>query len=234
MTVLAYPPIAEPSLPTALPPRRFAAQLDLLGDMGLPVIPLAAAVSRPGPGIAVTFDGGHRQIYSLAYPLLASRGLVATVYVMTGHVSSPGPLPGGGQAMSWAMLRELAQAGWTIGSHGVRSARLTALTGETLAAELVASREALEAGLGVPCLNFCPPWGDMDERVLTAIRAAGYMTAALTVAGRHPLRAAPGIVARIGISRETGWWRFRLKARGWDRDSPRRTHAPLETPGTRR
>ena len=234
MTVLAYPPIAEPSLPMALPPRRFAAQLDLLADMGLPVIPLAAAVSKPGPGIAMTFDGGHRQIYSLAYPLLASRGLVATVYVMTGHVSSPGPLPGGGQAMSWAMLRELAQAGWTIGSQGVRSVRLTALAGGALAEELAASRKALEDGLGVPCVNFCPPWGDMDERVLTAIRAAGYMTAALTVAGRHPLRAAPGIVARVGISRETGWWRFRLKVRGWDPESRRSTREPMETPGARR
>ncbi len=153
MTVLAYPPIAEPSLPMALPPRRFAAQLDLLADMGLPVIPLAAAVSKPGPGIAMTFDGGHRQIYSLAYPLLASRGLVATVYVMTGHVSSPGPLPGGGQAMSWAMLRELAQAGWTIGSQGVRSVRLTALAGGALAEELAASRKALEDGLGIPCVK---------------------------------------------------------------------------------
>ncbi|MCZ6832799.1 MAG: polysaccharide deacetylase family protein [Acidobacteria bacterium] len=229
MTVLAYPPITEKSFPAALPPRRFAAQLDLLADMGLPVIPLAVAVSQTGPGIAVTFDGGHRQLYTLAYPLLASRGLVATVYMMTGHISSLDPLPDGGQAMSWAMLRELSQAGWTIGSQGVRATRLTTLAEGTLAEELRASRKALEDGLGTPCPHFCPPWGDMDQRVLTAIRAAGYMTAALTLTRRHPLRAVPGIVARVGISRETGWWRFRLKVRGWALESSRRAPGPPET-----
>lgn len=227
MTVLAYPTIREQPVPVSLPPRRFAAQLDLLADMGLPVISLAAAVSQPGAGVAVTFDGGLREIYTLAYPLLSSRGLVATVYVATGHVSSQDPLPCGGHAMSWAMLRELSQAGWTIGSQGVQSIRLTTLAGGNLAEELGVSRQALETGIGAPCPHFCPPFGDTDQRVLQAIRAAGYMTTAITLKGRHPWRAVSGIVARVGISRETGWWRFRMKARGGSLGSRLRGSGPL-------
>jgi peptidoglycan/xylan/chitin deacetylase (PgdA/CDA1 family) len=120
------------------------------------------------------------------------------------------------------MLGELSQEGWTIGSQGVRSTRLTTLAEGSLAEELRGSREALEDGLGVPCRNFCPPCGDLDQRVLDASGAAGYVTVALTLPVRPPLRAVAGMVARLGIARETGWWRFRLKARGWDLESWRR------------
>lgn len=229
MTVLAYP-----STPAFLSPRRFASQLDLLADMGLPVISLAAAVSGAGPGVAVTFDGGHREVYTQAFPALASRGLVATVYLPTGHISSSRLLPGGGQAMSWSMLRELSLAGWTMGSQGVRPIRMTTLTAAELDRALVASRAALEESLGAVCQHVCPPWGDLDLRVLEAIRAAGYKTAALTQAGRHPLRAVPGIVVRVGISRETGWCRFRWQVRGWPPASSRRVPGFLEAQPVRR
>jgi len=217
LTILAYPTIAARPSSGTLPPGRFAAQLDLLADMGLPVIPLAGAAARPGAGVAVTFDGGRRELYAQAYPLLAARGLVATVYVVTGQVSSPGVLPGGGEAMNWAMLRELSQAGWTIGSQGVRGRRLTALAAESVETELTASRRALEDGLGVPCRHFCPYEGDFDERVLDAVRAAGYATMALTLTTHHPpLKGTDAVLRRVAVNRETGWLSFRLKVRGWD------------------
>jgi len=194
ITVLAWHEISGRKSSTAVTPRRFAAQIDLLADMGLQFVSLADAAARTRRGVALTFDDGHLETYTEAYPLLARRDLTATVYVVTGLVSTSAWFEPGGRPMNWSMIRELHAAGWTIGSHTVRHPRLTEVGDEALRQELSASRAALEDALGSPCRHFCAPYGAMDQRVLNAARAA----------------------LRSGIYPATSLWRFRLKARGWD------------------
>lgn len=216
MTVLAWHEIAERSTSTAVTPRRFAAQIDLLADMGLQFVSLADAAARTRRAVALTFDDGHLETYTEAYPLLARRDLTATVYVVTGLVSTSAWFEPGGRSMNWSMIRELHAAGWTIGSHTVRHSRLTEVGDELLRQELSASRAALEDALGSPCRHFCAPYGAMDQRVLDAARDAGYTSAALSLPARSKFRDASMVLLRSGIYPATSWWRFRLKARGWD------------------
>lgn len=216
MSVLAWHEIAERPTSTAVTPRRFAAQIDLLADMGLPVVGLAESMTRSGRGVALTFDDGHLETYTEAYPLLARRGLTATVYVVTGLVATSAWFEPGGRPMNWSMIRELHAAGWTIGSHTVSHPRLTEAGDETLRQELAASRAALEDALGSPCRHFCAPYGAMDQRVLDAVLAAGYRSAALSLPARFRYGDASGVLPRSGVYPGTSWWRFRLKARGWD------------------
>jgi peptidoglycan/xylan/chitin deacetylase (PgdA/CDA1 family) len=216
VTVLAWHTISDAEAPTAVPSRRFDAQLDLLADMGLRVVSLAEAARDSGTGVALTFDDGHLDTYTTAYPLLSRRGLTATVYVATGYVSTERWFEASGRAVTWAMLRELADAGWTIGSHSVSHRRLVELGEKELTRELADSRAALEDGLGLGCRHFCAPYGAMDQRVLDAARASGYRTAALSIPARYPLGDERGVVYRSGVYRTTPWWIFRLKARGWD------------------
>jgi peptidoglycan/xylan/chitin deacetylase (PgdA/CDA1 family) len=136
--------------------------------------------------------------------------------VVTGLVSTSAWFEPGGRSMNWSMIRELHAAGWTIGSHTVRHSRLTEVGDELLRQELSASRAALEDALGSPCRHFCAPYGAMDQRVLDAARDAGYTSAALSLPARSKLRDASMVLLRSGIYPATSWWRFRLKARGWD------------------
>ncbi len=218
VTVLAYHEIAARATPTAVSPRRFEAQVQLLQDMGRLLRGLQEAVAgQQRRTVAITFDDGHLETYTRAYPILSSRGIPATVYVATGFVSTQNWFEPGGRPMTWAMIRELAEAGWTVGSHSVSHARLTQLADRELREELVVSRRTLEDAMGQPCRHFCAPYGDMDQRVLEAAREAGFLTAALSLPARHALPDSRGVVLRSGIYPGTGWTAFRLKARGWDR-----------------
>ena len=207
----------------SLTPGRLRRQLELLLDNGYRGSTFYEAVTSPRPGrtLVVTFDDGFSSVLKLAYPILSSLGVPATVFAVSelagGSLRSwPGPdrwLGGSHEhelrGLTWTELGELAEAGWEIGSHTRRHPRLTRLYDEELAEELRASREACEAALGCPCRSLAYPYGDVDERVVAAARAAGYEAAAALPAPLTP--EAPLAWPRIGVYHEDGPLRFRLK-----------------------
>ena len=76
--------------------------------------------------------------------------------------------------MSWDTLRELAAAGWEIGSHTQSHPMLTELDAVTLREELVESRAECERRLDRQCDSLAYPYGGCDARVAIAAAAAGY------------------------------------------------------------
>ena len=175
-----------------------------------------------GNRVAVTFDDAYRSTYELAWPVLRELGVPATVYAPTDFVGAAGPMswPGIEEAaagphaaelrcMSWEQLGELQQAGWEIGSHTCSHPHLTACDDAQLERELVGSREAVAERIG-SCATIAYPYGDVDGRVMSAARRAGYRLAAALPA--HIRRPAPLAWPRLGVYREDSDWRFRLKA----------------------
>ena len=170
--------------------------------------------------MAITFDDGFASVLELAFPILSSLEMVATVFVVTDLVDAGKPLDwpgieqGGGpdrdvRGLSWAQLEQLADAGWEVGSHTRTHPRLTQLDDETLADELRGSRAACERALGRPCRSLAYPFGDVDTRVVEAAREAGYEAAASLptgVVGESALE-----WPRIGVYRKDSLRRFRLK-----------------------
>ncbi|HEY5660881.1 MAG TPA: polysaccharide deacetylase family protein [Gaiellaceae bacterium] len=71
--------------------------------------------------------------------------------------------------MTWDELRDV-----DVGSHGVTHAHLTQLSDDELRREVVESKQQVEDELGRPCPEFAYPYGEHDERVRAAVRAAGY------------------------------------------------------------
>ncbi len=63
--------------------------------------------------------------------------------------------------------------------------RLTELGDAALAAELAGSRADIERELGAPCPSLAYPFGDHDDRVVTAAAAAGYSQAAIAGSARR-------------------------------------------------
>ncbi len=59
-----------------------------------------------------------------------------------------------GTMLSWAEVRELAQAGWTIGAHTVSHLNVALAPGDEAATEIAASRDAIAARVGAPILHF--------------------------------------------------------------------------------
>jgi len=205
----------------AVTPERFEQQLRLLVRRGYRGATFAQALSAK-KALAVTFDDGMRSVLDRAAPILRGLGLPATVFVPTDLVGREGPMswPGverwhGGPherelvALGWDELRALHAEGWEIASHTRTHARLIRLGDAELREELEGSRARLEAELGEPCRTLAYPYGEADERVIEAARAAGYYAACgLPTSFERASRLA---WPRTGVWRGDGPFSFRLK-----------------------
>lgn len=87
--------------------------------------------------------------------------------------------------MTGAQIRALSAQGHEIGSHSLTHPILTGLSDDALAMELSGSRRLLEEITGRPVEGFCYPNGDHDDRVVEAVRRAGYSWACTAAGGRN-------------------------------------------------
>lgn len=188
--VLCYHAISD-SWPADLSttPALLEAQLSLLLERGYRPSTFEQAVAAPAGShtFAVTFDDAYRSVLERAHPIMERLGVPGTVFVPTDFAGSARPMAWQGidqwlggphepelLCLGWDELRDLAASGWEIGSHTCSHPHLTALDDATLARELTGSRAAMEEGMGQPCRSIAYPYGDVDERVIEATRAAGY------------------------------------------------------------
>jgi peptidoglycan/xylan/chitin deacetylase (PgdA/CDA1 family) len=209
-------------------PERLSSQLGLLMARGYRGATLYQAVRDPPAErtVAVTFDDGFRSVATLALPILRRYGIPGTIFIPTNYIGTDEPMrwPGidqwsGGRheaealPMTWADVAMLVDAGWEVGSHTRSHPRLTRLDDASLAAELNGSREMCERQISQPCRTLAYPYGDHDERVVAAARAAGY-EAACTLPERFSaddvLRA-----PRVGVWHRDSDIVFRIKTSPW-------------------
>jgi peptidoglycan/xylan/chitin deacetylase (PgdA/CDA1 family) len=135
--------------------------------------------------VHITFDDAFRSAANV-FGELQQLGLPITVFVCTGFARDGAPLaiselagddPRELATMTWDELRSLADRGVGIQSHGVSHAHLTRLSDAELRAELADSKAELEAELHRSSDELAYPYGEHDERVRAAARAAGYSRA---------------------------------------------------------
>jgi peptidoglycan/xylan/chitin deacetylase (PgdA/CDA1 family) len=153
-----------------------------------------------GDCLAVTFDDGDGSVFEYALAILAKLGVPGTAFVVVRRVGSPGFL-------SWEQLRILAGAGWEIGSHSMVHARLPDLDDESLDADLLESRLAIEDKLGLPCRSIAYPYSAWDPRVRGATVRAGYTAGCVTGSASSDVLGWP----RVGVDGRDGRTIFRLK-----------------------
>jgi GT2 family glycosyltransferase/peptidoglycan/xylan/chitin deacetylase (PgdA/CDA1 family) len=136
---------------------------------------IAEAV-RDANVFALTWDDAHRSLYTDALPLLRDLDVPGTVFVPTLYVGTSD------EFMTWDELRALRDAGWTIGSHTTRHARMSwrfydedvPAQRERLDRECGESRALLEAKLGIAVKDFAYPYGETTPDAIAAVRVAGY------------------------------------------------------------
>ena len=148
--------------------------LDGLAAAGHRVVPLPELLATPGvpDQVALTFDDALASVVEEALPILARRGLSATVFAVTDHMGSDTRWPGQREApsstMGWGELEALVESGWDVGSHTRRHPDLRGLDAARLEDEIGGAAEAIRSHLGRDPIALAWPAGWFD----VAARAA--------------------------------------------------------------
>lgn len=216
VTILSYHSLDDFGTPLSVSTRLFAEQMQALSGLGCRTFTMQQVAEhlstrRPFPprSVAITFDDGFANFAEAGLPVLQRFGFAATVYVITGMVGRTTqwtdrgrPLPSL-PVLSWQQIESLHSQGIEIGAHTITHGFLTQYSPSALTNELATPRSTLEAKLGVPVRSFAYPQGDYDERVVQAVRAAGYLTATTVDQGRAGLKSDPLLLPRLLVSGNT-------------------------------
>ena len=208
----------------SITPAALESQVEYLARRGYKGVRFTEAVlgEVEGKCVAITFDDGYASTFRLARPILDRFGMAGTLFIPTDYLGG-GPMswPGIEQwigteheqellPMSWEQARELADAGWEIGSHTKSHPLLTEMPDERLQEELVGSRLICEQMLDRPCRSIAYPYAEQDARVVAAAARAGYATG--TASREHLLEPSAHAWPRVGVYHEDSLRVFRLKA----------------------
>ena len=180
--ILLYHHVAKEGNPTmTISPRAFRRQIGQLAEEKR-VASLEEWVEADGEDrrgrrpVMVTFDDGGADVYTEAFPVLQRHHLPATLFMVTDWVERRGFL-------TWNQLREMTEAGWTIGSHTKSHPYLPDLSPSRWEEEIRGSKETLEEKLQRPVTLFSYPVGGYTEGVMACVKTAGYRAACTTNRG---------------------------------------------------
>ncbi|MFZ4847922.1 MAG: polysaccharide deacetylase family protein, partial [Caldilinea sp.] len=169
----------------SVPPDLFAAHLDRLVAAGYTTVTLTQVVDAlqrgtplPERPVVITFDDGYRDNYENAFPLLRERGMQATVFVVTDFMDEERPA-----YLTWAMAREMVQAGLSIESHGRNHVSLAGQEDDYLVWQALGSLETIEYELGIRPRFISYPAGEYDARTIAVFASAHYWAGLTTRQG---------------------------------------------------
>ncbi|MFJ6699568.1 polysaccharide deacetylase family protein [Streptomyces sp. NPDC091272] len=157
-------------------------QLSWLRRRGLTGVGVAALLRAHAAGharglVGLTFDDGYADFLHEALPTLRRHACTATVFVLPGRPGGSNewdPLGPRRPLLTESAVRQIAEAGMEIGSHGLVHRDLTQVSDDELRLETRRSRRLIERVTGEAPSGFCYPYGAIDQRVATAVRDAGY------------------------------------------------------------
>jgi peptidoglycan/xylan/chitin deacetylase (PgdA/CDA1 family) len=181
-------------------PETLEAELSWLRENGYTSVTfnaLAASITDGAPlpahPVIISFDDDWQSQYDNAVPLLRKYGFTATFFVWVRAV-------GRAHHMTWDEIRELDARGMEIGCHTLTHLILTRLkSDEQLRHEIVSAKEMIEAQIGHPVTSLAYPFGQYDERVVQAVRDAGFTSARSTWPGVFHTR--DGLLSMTGMIR---------------------------------
>lgn len=153
---------------------------------------LARDESNGKSATRITFDDGNRSDLELALPVLAEHGRTATFFVLAGKLDQPGYL-------TRADVATLADAGMTIGSHGLMHRAWSKLAPDELTREVAVSKSELRDCCGQEIDDAACPFGLYNRRVLGVLRDEGYTRVYTSDGG--PARGDAWLAPRTTITR---------------------------------
>ncbi len=182
--ILMYHPIEEPVESSPYPDlflirEDFADQVEWLAKSGYEAVTLTEVLDSwfedgtlPPKPVVLTFDDGYVSQYENAFPVMRRLGWpgVLNLKALDSDIYD-------------RQVEEMARAGWQIASHSITHPDLPSISDSQLAEEMTESRRLLEEEFGISVTDFCYPAGRYDDRVIAAVRKAGYRSATSTEPG---------------------------------------------------
>jgi peptidoglycan/xylan/chitin deacetylase (PgdA/CDA1 family) len=212
--VVADPPAGAPYPELYVSRAGFAGQMAWLAHAGYHAVTLTAVrdhwlLGKPLPArpVVVSFDDGYRSQAVTAAPILRRHGWPGVIDLEVRNTRDFWGLPPG-------QVRKLIAEGWEVAAHSITHPDLTRVSATQLQAEVAGSRATLRRKFHVPVSFFCYPAGRYDDRVVAAVRAAGYLGATTTAYGL----ARPGdmfTLKRVRVNRSDGVAGFVSKLRAF-------------------
>lgn len=166
-------------------PAEFERQMAYLAEKHIDVIPLAELVRRLKTGeslngsVAITFDDGYRDNYTVVFPVLKKRRFSATIFVTTDLVGQKDKH--GFERLTVAEVQEMeASKLITIEPHTRSHPRLAKLSRDEARKEIAGSKEAVEKMSGKTATLFAYPYGDFSGETARLVQECG-LECAVTV-----------------------------------------------------
>lgn len=179
----------------------FAAQLDALQAEGYTTISLLDFLRAkkgkqklPEKPVILTFDDGYMDNYTEMLPLLESRGMKGTVFMVTNFIGKPGYL-------SWEALRDMQQRGMEIGSHTANHLPLTEMSPKEAEEEISRSKLILEWNGLREIYGLSYPNGQYAPYLPEILRRHEYLAAVTGDPGLNTMATEPYLLQRTNIPR---------------------------------
>lgn len=178
--VFAYNRFGEDQSPnSSIRLDQFEAHIEELQDGDYTVLPLpdileAVRTGNPLPGraVAITIDDATRQVYREAWPRLRAAGLPVTLFVATDPLDRGAPTH-----MSWAEVRQMANAGVTIGLVGATTMSLLGRGLNEASADIRRAADRVEAELGRRPTLLAWPQGEYSAALQDLAGTLGFTAA---------------------------------------------------------
>jgi peptidoglycan/xylan/chitin deacetylase (PgdA/CDA1 family) len=165
-------------------PDNFTDEMKLLHDWGYTTITtsmLVQAITKgsvlPPRPIIITFDDSWASQYISAFPVMQQYGFTGVLYTVVGYINKPTGLDTDPNYLTTEQIKEMAAAGWEVGSHTETHQNVTVMSDDQLHYEIIQSRKDLEQELGLPILTFAYPFGGANSAVTDYVHFAGYIAA---------------------------------------------------------
>jgi peptidoglycan/xylan/chitin deacetylase (PgdA/CDA1 family) len=208
-------------------PDAFAAQMEWLVRSGRPVVSLAQAPSAlrgetalaPG-AVALTFDDGFADNFTVALPILERHRLPATFFLATSFVGAGRTLDryqgccSDDRMLDWEEARVLGGGRHALGGHGCTHRELDALAADDARGEIEGCARAIETATGRRPRLFCYPRGRETPQTRGLVAAAGFEAACTVRPGANPAGADLLALARTEVSGDDEIEDFRAKLDG--------------------
>jgi peptidoglycan/xylan/chitin deacetylase (PgdA/CDA1 family) len=198
---------------------RFESQLSLLAKTGWRTIGLndwmehhLSGKTLPDRSFALTFDDGHLDNRTHAFPILQRLGFMATIFLTVDSIES-GRDNFGSIMLGWNDVETMLSAGFEFQSHGILHRRLTTLSVEDARDDIVRSKQVLENRLGRTVNFFAYPFGDFNPTIQSIVSEAGYLGACGGVPEWDGGLFDSFAIGRTEIYQQDGIYRFTCKLR---------------------
>jgi peptidoglycan/xylan/chitin deacetylase (PgdA/CDA1 family) len=220
-TILCYHIVESPKDPRMeVSAEVFRQQMRYLAMTGYNVIALrdlyeytmGKRPSLPKNAVVITIDDGWRSTYTEVFPEMKRRGFPFTVFIYPKII---GQTP---YALTWKMIKEMAEAGVDVQSHTYSHAFLSrrrhadvsdAQYAAWLQRELIESKRILEKETGKPVDFLAYPYGDYDHYVRDAVAKSGYEAGLTCEYGRVRRGSDPMRMHRVAIEKSMDFALFR-------------------------